>query len=399
MKIVKIFIIIFILFSLTGCFDYKEINNYAVVSAISIDKSDNENKKYTIGVQIMNAKKDEEEDASSIAFYKANGDTIYEGLEQILLDLPKELYLGHNEVLILGEDLIKEKCPLNFLDYFLRDSEVEKDSLVIVAKEKKAYDVLKIITPLEAIPSRNLKETIKIADNFRGTLSSVTLDEFISSLSNDGEEPVLPSVKILGKKNKGEKNENVSQSDPSAKIEIDKMAFFQNGRLKGYLTNEEEQGYKILSDTANGTYVNVKCDKNNYATLRIENGNTKEKLYFNNNTPIVNLGTNLTGRLLEYNCKADFLKSEKYIKKLENDASKKVEKLAKKTIKKLYKDNSSDALKLGEKFYSKKNKYLKKYNIKEKEIRKLIKFKINSNVTIDRIGLSIKSVKEVSAHE
>ena len=228
MKIIKILTFIVIIFSLTGCFDYKEINDYAVVSAISIDKSNKKNKKYTVGIQIMNAKKDEESEASSIAFYKSDGDTIYEGLEQILLDLPKELYLGHNEVLILGEELLKKESALNFLDYFLRDSEVEKDSLVIVAKEDKAYEVLKIITPLEAIPSRNLKETIKIADNFRGELSSVTLDEFIASLSNNGEDPVLPSVKIAGKTSKGEKNENISRSDPSAKIELDKMAFFEN---------------------------------------------------------------------------------------------------------------------------------------------------------------------------
>ena len=309
MKIIKILTFIVIIFSLTGCFDYKEINDYAVVSAISIDKSNKKNKKYTVGIQIMNAKKDEESEASSIAFYKSDGDTIYEGLEQILLDLPKELYLGHNEVLILGEELLKKESALNFLDYFLRDSEVEKDSLVIVAKEDKAYEVLKIITPLEAIPSRNLKETIKIADNFRGELSSVTLDEFIASLSNNGEDPVLPSVKITGKTSKGEKNENISRSDPSAKIELDKMAFFENGKLKGYLNKEEEQGYKILSDTANGTYINVKCDSKNYATIRIKNANTKEKLLFKDSKPVVKLNANITGRLLEYNCKSDFLKS------------------------------------------------------------------------------------------
>lgn len=399
MKIIKTFIFVIIIFSLTGCFDYKEINDYAIVSAISIDKSSKENKKYTIGIQIMNAKKDEESDTSSIAFYKSDGDTIYEGLEQILLDLPKELYLGHNEVLILGEDLLKEECALNFLDYFLRDSEVEKDSLVIVAKEEKAYNILKIITPLEAIPSRNLKETIKIADNFRGTLSSVTLDEFIASLSNNGEEPVLPSVKISGNIKKGEKNENISQSNPSAKLKLDKTAYFENGKLKGYFTKEEEQGYKILSDTANGTYINVLCDKKNYATIRIKNGNTKEELSFKDNKPFVKLNTNISGMLLEYNCKADFLKNEKHIKRLEKSANKKISKLTNKAIKKLYKDNSSDALKLGEKFYSIKSNELKKYNIKENDVKNIVKFKVKPKVIINRIGLSIKSVKEVSAHE
>lgn len=393
----KVLLVILILFCLTRCFDYKEINDYAVVSAISIDEG--KVKKYNVGIQIMNAKKDEESDTSSIAFYKAEGNTIYEGLEKILLDLPKELYLGHNEVVILGENLLKKESALNFLDYFLRDSEIEKDSLVVVAKDDEADSILKIITPLETIPSRNLKETIRISDNFGDKLSTITLDKFIASLSNNGEEPVLPSVKVQGSIKKGEKNENISQSNPSAKITLDKMAYFEKGKLKGYLTKEEEQGYKILSNTANGTYINVLCDNKNYATIRIKSNNTKEELSFRDQLPIIKFNTKITGRLVEYNCKADFLKSNKYIKRLERCANKRVNKLTKKVIKKLYKDNSSDALKIGEMFYSKKSRYLKKYNIKESDVKNIVKFKTNPKVTIDRIGLSIKSVKEVSIHE
>ena len=398
-KVIKLLILLLMIIPLCGCYDYKEINDYAIVSGVSIDKSEKENKKYTVGIQIMNAKKDEEEDASSIAFYKSNGDTIYECLEQILLDLPKELYLGHNEVVILSDKLLKKEPALNFLDYFIRESEVEKDSLVIVSKDNKAYDVLKIITPLEAIPSTNLKETIKVSDGFEGTLSAITLDEFISSLSNDGEDPVLPSVKIAGKTSKGEKNDNVTKSDPDAKLTLSNMAYFENGKLKGFFTKEEEEGYKILSNTANGTYINVLCDRKNYATIKIKSAKTKEELSVSNNNLLVKINTNVNGKLSEYNCKADFLKNKKYVKKLESLASKKAQKLALKAINKLYKENTADALKYGEKFYSMKYKLLKKNNIKEKNVKKLVNFKISSNVKIDRLGLSIKSLKEVSASE
>ena len=71
-KITRFLLIVICIFCLSGCFDYKEINEYAIVSGISIDKCEKENCKYTIGVQIMNAKKDEESDNSLIAFYKAD---------------------------------------------------------------------------------------------------------------------------------------------------------------------------------------------------------------------------------------------------------------------------------------------------------------------------------------
>lgn len=81
--------------------------------------------KYKVGIQIMNAKKDEESDSSLITFYEASGKTIYDALEKIMLDSPKELYLGHNEVVVISEELLKEN-PLNYLDYFMRDPGSEK---------------------------------------------------------------------------------------------------------------------------------------------------------------------------------------------------------------------------------------------------------------------------------
>ena len=399
MKIIKTFILLITILILSGCYNYKEINEYAIVSAVSIDISKKENKKYTVGIQIMNAKKDEESDTSSIAFYKTDGDTIYECLQKMTLSLPKELYLGHNEVVLISEDLLKKESALNYLDYFLRDSEVEKDSLIIIARETNAYNVLKIITPLETIPSRNLKETIKVTDDYKGTLSTVTLDEFVSKLSNNGEDTILPSVKISGKPTKGKKTENISESDPDSKIRLSTYGFFEKGKLKGYLTNEEEQGYKILSNNANGTYINVKCDKKNYATIRINKTSSKEKLLFKNDRPNVNINNKVNGVLVEYNCKADFLKSKKSINSFEKKAERKIDKLITKALDKLYKENKSDALSYGEKFYSKKNKNLKKLNIKEKDIKKNISFNVRSNVKIDRIGLTIKSIREVNTSE
>ena len=75
-KTFKFFMLIFSIMLLSGCFNYKEINNYAIVSGISIDLDDEDPSKYVVGIQIMNAKKDEESDNSLITFYKVKGKTI-----------------------------------------------------------------------------------------------------------------------------------------------------------------------------------------------------------------------------------------------------------------------------------------------------------------------------------
>jgi len=389
----KIILSILILTLLSGCFNYKEINDYAIVSGVSIDIDEKDENKYTVGIQIMNAKKDEETDTSLITFYKASGITIYEALERIMLDSPKQLYLGHNEVVVISEDLLKKKDPLEYLDYFMRDGRMEKDSLVMASKNYKAYEILKIITPLETIPSRNLKSTLSVADIFSGSLTVITIDEFISDLINKGAEPTIPSVTITGKIEDGEKMDNIKESDPDSKLKFGTLAYFENSKLKDYLTSEESTGYNFLSNNPKETYVNIKCDDNNYATIRVAGNKQKEKLTFKNNKPVVNVESKIVADLLEYNCSADFIKTEKYLKDLEKKASNKIEKLMTKATNKLYIENKSDILKYGSKFYKRKFKTMKQLGYNRKNILNDITFNLKVDVKIETTELSVKSVK------
>lgn len=399
-KIFKITIFIIILFTLSGCFNYKEINDYAIVSGISIDENKEKSvDKYKVGIQIMNAKKDEESDSSLITFYEASGKTIYDALEKIMLDSPKELYLGHNEVVVISEDLLKKENPLNYLDYFMRDPESEKDAAVMVSKEKDASSILKVITPLETLPSKNLRSTLSVADNFSGILTLVTIDEFISDLSNPMVEAIIPSVKIEGKVNKGEKTDNIKESDPNTKLTFDTLGYFKNNKLKGYLSTNESVGYNFLANLPKESYVNVKCDDKNYATIRINNNNFKEKFYYDNKKPVVNVKIKVNADLLEYNCKTDFLNDKKVIKKLESKAKARINKLMSETTNKLYKEDKADALKYAEKFYLKKYSETKKLGYKNKDILDKITFKFNTNVQIKSTELSIKSVRKENGYE
>lgn len=398
-KIIKILLLITIIFSLSGCFSYQEINDYAIVSAISIDQDDKDKDKYEVGVQIMNAKKDEESNNSLITFYKAKGKTIYEAFQRILLDSPKELYLSHNEVVVIGEDLLKKKNPLDYLDYFMRDAKMEKDSLVLVSREDKASNVLKVITPLETIPSKNLMSTIMVSNNFSGITSATTLDEFISTLNGKGEEAVVPSIKIIGKVKDGESMDNIKDSSPDATLKIDTLGVFKDNKLVGYLNHDESAGYTIINNMSKEMYLNVLCDDKNYASVKVSTSDTKEKLSFKNKKPYVELSNNMTVDLMEYNCKTSFLKEEKKVKELEKKVASKVKKIMKKTTDAAYKEYQTDILKYGSKFYKTKYKDMKKLGFTRDEIKDDISFKFKAKAKIKSIELSTKSVKEEVEYE
>lgn len=340
----------------------------------------------------MNAKKKENTNVSEIAFYEADGATIYDALGQIVLSSPKELYLGHMEVVVLGEELLKKKDPLEYLDFFMRDSSAEKDAVVIVAKEDEAKNILKVITPLETIPSQNLKASLFNSANLSGTTNIITLDELVSNLMEEGKESVLPAVVLTGSAKEGESQDNIKDSDPDVRIKFDNLAVLKNGKLIGYLNENESFGFNIVTADAKNTYVKIKCDNENFATLEITSLKTNEEISFKNKKPNVTIKTSAKTNITEYNCKMNFINDDKLIGEIEKKAEKRIERLINSFLEKSYNEYQTDTLHYGSVFYKEKEKQMKKYGYTNKTIKKDITFSVNADVKVDGIGLTLKSV-------
>ena len=269
----------------------------------------------------------------------------------------------------------------------------------ITLKSLPEYRTRFLLKSLETIPSRNLKSTLAVADNFSGTLTIVIIDEFISDLIEKGIQPVAPSITIIGNVDDGEKMKNIAESDPQSKLKYGTLAFFQDNKLKGYLSNDESTGYNFLSDNPKETYVNIKCDAENYATMRVISSSLDEKLSFKNGKPYVKITSKVNASLLEYNCEADFVESNKYVKELQKKYAKKIEQIMKKATDRLYTENKADVINYGDKFYKNKYKEMKKYNYKKEQIANDISFDFDVSVEIKSTELSIKSVKSASSYD
>ena len=90
----KFILILTFLFLLGGCYDYKELNDYSIVTGISIDKIED---KYEISVLISNSSKSSTETdskESNVVVYTGKGTTLYSAFKDIGLISPKEIYIG-----------------------------------------------------------------------------------------------------------------------------------------------------------------------------------------------------------------------------------------------------------------------------------------------------------------
>lgn len=371
-KFVLIIITLFILLISSGCYNYKEINDMAIVSSIGIDK-DNKNDKYIVSAQIMNSKESEDSEDSQITVYTKEGDTVHEALRNITLKSPRKLYGNHLSKIVLSEEVAKEGID-NILDIFNRITEVRNEFIITIVKEDKASDVLKVLTTTESIPAEYVKLSLKIADETSGLTYATKLDEFISLYLKKGIDPVVPVLKIDKKEKKGTTINNITTTNPISKIVIEDLAVTNKGKLETYLKNEEVIGYNFLRNQIQKMIIPVKCDdENNYASISILKNKTKSSAEKKDNKYIINFNINSEAIITEYNCRKD-LTDEKVIKELEKDTEKKIKRYIKKSLNK-QKETKGKFLGLERIIYLdypkyKNEDYSVKYNVNVNLVRK-----------------------------
>lgn len=111
----KLLIIIFCLL-ISGCNNYRELNNIAVVSALGIDYKDN---MYNVSVLVKdNAKNDE----NKTSIYTYEGKSLDEAIKKIGLLTSKTLYFIDLDVLVISKNATSKLQ--NIMDYLSRDNNV-----------------------------------------------------------------------------------------------------------------------------------------------------------------------------------------------------------------------------------------------------------------------------------
>ncbi len=93
----RLILVISLIIVCTGCFNYNELNDYAIATGMAIDKADDG---YEVSMLISNSPKSSEKNYTTVV-YSGKGKTIYEAIKQIGLISPKELYIGHLSILII----------------------------------------------------------------------------------------------------------------------------------------------------------------------------------------------------------------------------------------------------------------------------------------------------------
>lgn len=317
----KIFILLITIFLLSGCYNYKELNEISIISSISIDKKDDE---YLVGAQIMNAKQDEESDSSQVIVYTAKGKTINEALRDMTMKSPSKLYGGHLSKLVISEEVAKEGI-INVIDIFQRLTEIRNEFTITIAKGIKASDVIKVMTAPESVPAEYVKTSLESADISSALTYSTKLDEFVSLYLKKGIDPVIAVVEVEDYKKKGTTTDNTTTTDPITKIILGNIGITNKGKLEKFLTKNETIGYNFIRNQIQEMIIPIKCDEKYYSSISILGNKTKTDVNKVNNKYQININVKTKAIIAEYNCDKNLTK-EDTIKRLEKRTEKKIKK-------------------------------------------------------------------------
>lgn len=388
----KIIISLVLILLLTGCWNYKELNNYCIVTGIAIDKADNG--KYEVSFLISNSinnNSDTKDSESKIVVYSGKGKSIYEAIKNIGLITPKELYIGHTSILIISDEIAKEGVS-NVIDFFVRFPEVRKDFFVILARDCKAKDALKVTTPLSSFPSQNIYENISSTSELQGVVYALDFNHMLEILLNKGQNITINSIKILGNKKKGSSNENLESTQPKAMIKLDTLGIFKNDKFVKWTTKDESRGINILNNEMEEMYITIKYN-DGYIVLKTESLKSKSKVKLINNSPAVDINIKAKTIITEVDSNIDLTDVNTTIK-IQKLAEKELVRIVNKAIN-LAKDEKTDILGFGELFYKKYPKYFKSVeNNWHNDILPNVKTKVKCIINIDSKGTAKTSIKE-----
>ena len=382
----KILIIIIpLLFLLTGCYDYKELNSISILSATEINKIDDE---FIVSAQAVNPQAPDKTSNAQAPFiiYTGRGKTIQEAYRSIANESSKFLYLNHIQILIINEKIAKESLD-EIIDYYMRSSAIRTEFYVLIGRND---NILDIITPINDISSASIKESIENNLKYLGTTSDITFNELVSIMLDENSEIVLPSIKLINDSKEGENVENTEETKVNTKYELSNLAIFKDDKLIGYLDEEQSKTYNILQNKINNTILTYECDKDKYMSVEIID--SKSSMDVSNKK--ANIKVKLSGNLNEYNCSKS-LDNKKTIEQIEKEFEQKLTETIAKNINEVRTEYNSDIFGFLDNIYKKDYKTYKtiKNNWYSSNYQSL-ELSVNVDLTIIAKGKVMEAINE-----
>lgn len=386
----KIIILLIPIFFLTGCYDYRELSDLAIITAVSIDKVDDN---LEVTIQVVNPKKEQDTTSTNepdFVTYTSYAKTVQEALRKVVNDSPAKLYASHMELLVISEEVAKNYLN-EILDFFSRDLEPRSEINIFIAKNANPKDELSVITPLINLPSTKILSSLESNVEYLGTSQDITLNYVVDNYLNPYKELTLPILELKGDVNEGEKKDNTSNVETEASLVLSNIGIFKDNKFITYLSEKESQGINFILNNINSTIIKYECESNKYLVSEILKSNTSLKANLEKNIVEINLEGDAT--ISEITCNVD-IKNVNTVKNIKENIDSTIENIVEETFYNIRDKYNTDVFNFRDLYYKTDSKYFKE-NYKDNwydEIFPKLEIEVNANYKLYEKGSTLGGI-------
>lgn len=387
MKRIKFLILLLPL--LSGCYNYRELNELGITTAVSIDYKDNN---FYVIAEVINPIKQQDASSSNnspFVNYNSSSSSLQDAFRKVVLESPRQLYAAQLEIIVLSEEVVNNHLE-EVLEYFARDPEARTEIKIIVAKTEDSTKAITLQTLLTSLSSSNIIKSLDLQSKVLGMDYPVTLNELLNMYIDPYLEVVLPSMTLYGNYEIGDEKENITTSSPKAIVKIDGSTITKDNKILGYLDLEESKILNLINGKLKETIIKMNY-YDGYIIFEPNRIKVSRELDIKNNIIKINISGYSKTKEIQSNIN---LKDPKEVKKLNKALNMELEKKITDTFNSIREKYGTDVFVFQELYYRTNYKYFKENCTNwYEDIYPKIKLEVKANVRLYEKGSTLGGLR------
>lgn len=387
MKRIKFLILLLPL--LSGCYNYRELNDLGITTAVSIDYKDNN---FYVIAEVINPIKQQDASSSNnspFVNYNSSSSSLQDAFRKVVLESPRQLYAAQLEIIVLSEEVVNNHLE-EVLEYFARDPEARTEIKIIVAKTEDSTKAITLQTLLTSLSSSNIINSLDLQSKVLGMSYPVTLNELLNMYIDPYLEVVLPSMTLYGNYEIGDEKENITTSSPKAIVKIDGSTITKDNKILGYLDLEESKILNLINGKLKETIIKMNY-YDGYIIFEPNRIKVSRELDIKNNIIKINISGYSKTKEIQSNIN---LKDPKEVEKLNKALNMELEKKITDTFNSIREKYGTDVFGFQELYYRTNYKYFKENCTNwYEDIYPKIKLEVKANVRLYEKGSTLGGLR------
>lgn len=365
---------------ISGCWNYREVNDLAIVAGAAIDKGENGQFKLTVEIIEISGGTNAE---LSPRIITTQGKTLFEAARNMIAITGKRLYWSHTKVIIISQEIASEGLA-KIVKWYTRDAETREDVKLLISGAESAQEIFNAEVPTGKIMSITLEQVLNNQTSL-GKAPIIDILQYDNELMTKRIVSVVPMVNLI------KINEKMMP-------EVKGSAIIKHDKLGGFLDDLETQDLIFVRDKIEGGILVVEMKTNNedsLLALEIFGNKTKIKPQVNNNEITINVDIESRVALDELICPAEIVKTLE-LKNIEKATGEMLKMRIESLIEKMQTEYSADIFGFGEALWQNDPQAFLKVvgNNDWEEPFKHLQVKVNTKIHVINSALLAKGIGE-----